>query len=106
MRISSERGYSPVGDADADEHDGDRDRGAKAGAPGVVEADVSDAVEAVVEGDEEERDVDGDEPGVLEKAALDDFEREAGGGAHFGGKVLDPKVHDQQQEQGGAGDAL
>ena len=47
--------------------------------PGVVEADVADAVEAVVEGDEQERDVDRDEPRVLEEAALDDFEREAGG---------------------------
>ena len=78
----------------------------KRDAPGVVEADVSDAVEAVVEGDEEERDVDGDEPRVVEEAALDDFEREAGGGAHLGGEVLDPEVHDEQHQQGGACDAL
>ena len=60
----------------------------------------------MVEGDEQERDVDGDEPGVLEEAALDDFEREAGGRAHFGGEVLDPEVHDEQHEEGGSRDAL
>ena len=87
-------------------NDGDRDRGAKACSPGVVETDVADAVEAVVEGDEEERDVDGDEPRVVEEAALDDFEREAGRGAHFGGEVLHPEVHDEQHQQGGARDAL
>ena len=106
MWVSGERRYAPVGDDNTDEHDGDRDRGAIACAPGVVEADVSDAVEAVVEGNEEERDVDGDEPGILEEAALDDFEREARGGAHFGGEVLDPEVHDEQHKQGGARDAL
>ena len=106
MRVAGKGGYTPVGDSNSDEHNGDRDRGAKACSPGVVEADVSDAVEAVVEGDEEERDVDGVEPGVVEEAALDDFEREAGGRAHFGGEVLDPEVHDEQHEQGGACDAL
>jgi hypothetical protein len=106
MRVAGKGGYTPVCDDDADEHDGDRNRRAEACSPGIVEADVSDAVEAVVEGDEQERDVDGDEPGVVEEAALDDFEREAGRGAHLGGEVLDPKVHDQQHQQGGARDAL
>ncbi len=80
--------------------------GAEACAPGVVEADVADAVEAVVESDEEEPDVDGDEPGVLEETPLDDFEGESFGRAHFGGEVLDPEVHDEQHEQRGARDAL
>ena len=90
---------APPGDGDADGEEDDGDWSAEARAPGVVEADVADAVEAVVEGDEQERDVDGDEPGVLEEAALDDFEREAVGGAHFGREVLDPEVHDEQHEQ-------
>src|SRR4029078_1962602 len=106
MRISRERGHSPIRDDNANEHNGDRDRRAKTCTPGVVEADVSDAVEAMAEGDKEERDVDGDEPGILEEAALDDFERETSRSAHFGGEVLDPKVHDEQHEQGGACDAL
>ena len=106
MRITGERCHSPIRHDDADEHNGDCDRRAEAHSPGVVEADVADSIEAVVEGDEEERDVDGDEPGVLEEAALDDFEREARGSAHFGGEVLDPEVHDKQHEQGGACDAL
>src|SRR3954469_11488197 len=106
MGTSSERRHTPIRDDDTDEHDGDRNRRAKACSPVVVEADVSDAVEAVVESDEEERDVDGDEPGVLEEAPLDDFEREAGGRAHFGGEMLDPEVHDEQHQQRGACDAL
>ena len=106
MRVSCERSHAPIRNDDTDEHDGERDRRAKACSPGVVEADVSDAVEAVVEGDEQERDVDGDEPGVVEEAALDDFECEAGRRAHFGRKELDPEVHDEQHEQGGARDAL
>lgn len=106
MWVSRERCHAPIRNDNSNEHDGDRDRCAEARAPGVVETDVSDAVEAVVKGDEQERDVDGDEPGVLEEAALDDFERETGRGADFGGEVLDPEVHDEQHEQGGARDAL
>src|SRR6187401_989130 len=106
MWIASKCRDTPIGDDNTDEHDSERDRFAKACTPGVVEADVADSVEAVVEGDEEERDVDRDEPGVVEEAALDNFEREARGSAHFGGEVFDPEVHDEQHEQGGARDAL
>src|SRR2546423_12776718 len=106
MRISGERSHAPIRDDDSKKHNDDRNRSAKACAPGVVEADVSDAVEAVVEGDEEERDVHGDEPGVLEEAALDDFEREAGRRAHFGGEVVDPEKDDEEHKEGGARDAV
>ena len=106
MRITSKCRHAPIGHNDANEHDGNRNRRAKACAPGIVEADVSNAVEAVVQSDEEERDVDGNEPGVLEEATLDDFEREPSRSAHFGGEVLDPEVHDEQQEQGRSCDAL
>src|SRR4051812_45768826 len=99
MRVPGKGRYAPPRDEHTEQREGDCDWRTEAGAPGVVEADVSDAVEAVVKGDEEERDVDGDEPGVLEEAALDDFECESGGRAHFSGKVLDPKVHDQQEQQ-------
>src|SRR3954470_23151341 len=106
MWVAGERRYTPVGDEDAEEGKRDRDWGAEPRAPSVVEADVADAVEAVVQGDEQERDIDRDEPRVLKKAALNHFEREAGGRADFGREVLDPEVHDEQQEQGGARDAL
>jgi hypothetical protein len=64
VRVTGERGYAPIRDDDADDHNGDCDRRAEAHSPAIVEANTADAVEAVVEGDEEERDVDGDEPGV------------------------------------------
>src|SRR4051794_33096386 len=106
MWISSERSYAPIGNDNTNDKQRNCDRCAEACAPGVVEADVADAVEAVIEGDEEERDVDGDEPGVVEEAALDDFERETGGRADFGGEVLDPEVHDEEQQERCACDAL
>ena len=106
MRIADESIDSPPGDDDAEKRKGDRDWCSIARPPGVVEADVADAVQSVVEGDEQERDIDGDEPGILKEAALNDFEREALGRADFGGEVLDPEVHDEQHQQGGARDAL
>src|SRR3954453_5587906 len=106
MGVTGERSHAPIRDSNSDEHDGDRDRCAEACAPGVIEANISDAIKAVVEGDEQERDVDRDEPVVLEESALDYFEREPGGGADFGSEVLDPEVHDEQHEQGGACNAL
>src|SRR5262249_38193846 len=72
VRVASECRHTPVGDDDADEQDDDRDRRAEACAPGVIEADVADTVEAVVEGDEQERDIDGDEPRIAKKSLLDD----------------------------------
>ncbi len=106
MRVSCERRHAPIGDDDSDENDGDCDRRAEASAPVVIEANIADAVEAMVEGDEEERDIDGDKPRVAEKALLDDFKRKARGSAHFGSEVLYPEMHDEQHQQGGAGDAL
>ena len=106
MRVSREGVDAPIGDNDAEEREGDRDGDAEARAPGVVEADVADADEAVVEGDEQERNVHGDEPGILEEAALDDFERQPFRRSHLGREMLHPEVHDQQHEQGCPRDAL
>lgn len=104
--IADEGVDAPPCDVKAESQQDDGDWPAVTRAPGVIKANVSNAVEAVVEGDDEETDVDRDEPMVLKEAALNDLKGEAFGRAHFGGEVLDPEVHDEQHEQRGARDAL
>ena len=95
MWVTCERCHTPIRDNDAEEHDGNRNRHAKACPPSVVEANVTNAIEAVIEGNEKECDIDRDEPRVLKKPPLDNFKREPSRRAHFRSEVLDPEVHDQ-----------
>src|SRR5688572_28634324 len=55
VRVANEGVHAPIGDDGADQQESDRDGRAEARAPGVVEQDVADAVEAVIEGDKQER---------------------------------------------------
>jgi hypothetical protein len=106
VRVPRKRRHAPIRDDYSKQEKCDRNRRAKARAPVVVEANVADTVEAVIESDEQERDVDRYEPGILKKASLDDLKREAGRCAHFGRKMFDPEVHDKEQQERCARNAL
>ena len=95
MRISRERGHTPISNNDSDEHNRDRDRRTKPSSPRIIEADVADAIESMIEGNEQERDIDSHEPRILKEPPLNHFKGEARGSSHFGREMFNPEVHDQ-----------
>lgn len=104
--IADEGFQAPISHDCTKDEQGNGDGYAKTHSPGVVEADVAHSTEAVIQSDEKESDINGNEPRVAKKTLLYNFERKTRRRAHLGCKMRDPKVHHQQYEQGGAGDPL
>jgi hypothetical protein len=99
MRIPSKRRHAPVRHENAEEHQNNRDRRPKPRTPRVIEADIANAVETMVQRNKQERDVDRDEPRIVEESLLDNRERQPRRRPHLGREMFDPEVHDEEQQQ-------